>query len=258
MSLIYQNFMLEVIEVFIENLLSRVSGVISICFIGSRNTQEGVAEESDLDLMVLIDDTEEVAPDVKNVIKNIARMVNPILHCQIYTLTEFWKYVNEGSPITYTMLRDATAYYDTGFFETLQKLVKIGSIRPTNKAIEKQLTLAKQLMKITYHSVNKGLIHNLEGAVVSSAQSILMELGVAPPSPKQVPAYVKKFLVDEGLLPEEYYHIANKVVQTHKDIEHEKKTSLSGKELQDLYNDTNKFVTRMEQVLVAIKGERKD
>lgn len=247
--------MLQVIEVFIQNVLSRFSNVKTICLIGS--IKKGTSEEgSDLDLLILVDDTCIVDKNyMTKMIKKIGKMINNKIHCQVFFLKEFWRYINDGSPITFTMIRDSTIYYDTGFFETLKNLVKTGAIKPKTQAVQHQLDIAKQLMKITYHSVNKGLINNLEGAVVSSTQSLLMEMGVEPPAPKEVPLYIKKFLVDREILADEYYGIARRVIQTYKDIEHKKRQQLSGKELQELYNDTNKFVTKVEQVLASMKAK---
>ncbi|MBN1924054.1 MAG: nucleotidyltransferase domain-containing protein [Nanoarchaeota archaeon] len=244
--------MLKIVDVFIHNLLSRVSNIISVCVFGSRQS-ENAEESSDLDILIIVDDTFDIDKDyTTEIIKKISYMVNPIIHCQIFYLKEFWKYISTGSPITFTILRDSTIYYDTGFFDALQKLVRSGTIKPKTEAVERQLTIAKQLMKITYHSVNKGLIQNLEGAIVSSTQSLLMEMGIEPPAPKEVPLFIKKYLVEREILSDEYYVIARKVIQTYKDIEHNVKPALSGKILQELYNDTNKFVMKVEEILSNI------
>lgn len=246
--------MIDTVNVFVQNTLSRLTNITSICLIGSRNKEESVEQGSDLDIMVLVDDTEELNKNkVKTIVKNIGKMVDEIIDCEVLFLTEFWKYVNSGSPIIYHMIKNATIYYDTGFFETIQKLMRFGCIKPKSKAVDQQLSIAKQLMKITYHSVNRGLINNLQGAVVSSTQSLLMEMGVEPPNPKQVPDYIKKFLVDENILNEEYYNIAKEVIQTHKDIEHNKKPPLSGNDLQKLYNNSTKFVTKIEDIISSMK-----
>lgn len=242
-----------VVEVFVQNVLARFTTIKTVCLIGSKRagTQE---EGSDLDILVLVDDTEPVDKDyMTRIIKKIGSMINSSIHCQVLYLKEFWRYLSEGSPITFTMIRDSTIYYDVGFFETLQRLVRSGTLKPKPQAVQHQLDIAKQLIKITHHSVHKGLINNLEGAIVSSTQSLLMEMGVEPPAPKQVPVYIKRFLVDREIIADEYYGIARKVIQTFKDIEHNKRPQLSGKELQELYNDTNKFVTKVEQVLSAMK-----
>lgn len=246
--------MIPAVNIFTQNLLSRVPNLISVCLIGSRATNYELKESSDLDIMILMDDTEKFDKEERSIIvKNIGKMVNCKIQCSIYYLTDLWKYIDSGSPITFTMIRDSIIYYDTGFLEILKKLVRKGIIQPKTEAVEKQLMIAKQLMKITYHSVNKGLIQNLEGAVVSSTQSLLMKMGVEPPTPKQVPIFIKNLLVDKNILTDDYYTIARKVIQTYKDIEHDNKPPLSGKELQQLYNDTNKFVNKIEEILSRMK-----
>jgi hypothetical protein len=150
------------------------------------------------------------------------------------------------------MLRDAKVYYDTGFFETLQKLLRAGFIKPKTEDAERQLFIAKQLMKMTYHSINKGLVDNLQGAVVSATQSLLMLLGKEPPAPKQIPQAIKE-LIGLKLIEEEYYLIAKKILQVSKEIEHGKRSNLNAQELQIMYNYTNKFVLKMEELIQKTK-----
>jgi len=242
--------MYKLVNVLVHNLLSRFNNIISVCLIGSRRNNYLVEECSDLDVLVIVDDSEQIDKNyVKNSIKKIGTIVSDLIHVQVFFLSEFWKYIETGSPITYTMIRDGIAYYDIGFFEVMQKLVKKGLVKPKTEAVERQLSIAKQLMSITYHSFNKGFVQNLEGAIVSAVQSLLIEMGIEPPSPKQVPEFLKKYLVDRGILSEGYYFIASNVIQTYKDIEHKKRAPLSGDELQKMYNDTNEFIMKIEDII---------
>jgi hypothetical protein len=42
----------------------------------------------------------------------------------------------------------------------------------------------------------------------------------------------------------------------YKDIEHKRKAPLSGKELQELYNDTNKFVFKVEEIISKVRSRK--
>jgi len=250
--------MLEIVDLFIEKLLSKYENLISVCIIGSRLTPK-FDKSSDLDIIVLLDNSGSNSGSlkldedaIKSNIKEIASQVDNIIHCQVMFLTHFWSYVSSGSPITFTILRDAKVYYDTGFFETLQKLLKAGLIKPKTEDAERQLFIAKQLMKMTYHSINKGLVDNLEGAVVSATQSLLMHMGMEPPAPKQIPDSIKE-LVNKRLMDDEYYLIAKKIISVFKEIEHGKRSNLNAQELQVLYNYTNKFVIKMEELIERTK-----
>ncbi|VVB76096.1 Uncharacterised protein [Candidatus Tiddalikarchaeum anstoanum] len=249
--------MIEIVDVFVKNLISRVINISSVCLIGSANSGVGYEDASDIDIVVIFDDTEEVNKEYyESVIKRIAQAVSPKIHCQTFSLTEFWNYVENGSPVTFTILRDASIYYDTGFFTTMQKLVRKKVVKLKQESVERQLFIAKQLMDMTYHSVNKGLIQNLEGAIISSTQSLLIEMGLDLPAPKQIPDAIRDYLVSKKVLEEQYYNIARKVIQTFKDIEHNKRPNLSGQELQQLYNDTKTFVNRVEQVLTDVRKNK--
>jgi len=245
--------MLELVDLFIEKLLSKYENLISVCLIGSRLSDK-FDKSSDLDVIVLLDNTSSKIDEdrIKAEIKELAATVDKIIHCQVFFLTHFWNYVTSGSPITFTMLRDAKAYYDIGFFETLQKLLRAGFIKPKTEDAERQLFIAKQLMKMTYHSINKGLVDNLQGAVVSATQSLLMLMGKEPPAPKQIPLALQE-LVKIKLIEEEYYLIAKKIIEVYKEIEHGKRSNLDAKELQIMYNYTNKFVIRIEELIQRFK-----
>ena len=246
--------MLEIIDLFIEKMLSKYENLISVCLIGSR-LSSNYDKSSDLDIIVLIDNASVKIDEesMKSEIKELAASVDKIIHCQIMFLTNFWNYISNGSPITFTILRDAKVYYDTGFFETLQKLLRAGLIKPKTEDAERQLFIAKQLMKMTYHSINKGLLDNLQGAVVSATQSLLMQMGKEPPAPKQIPEAIKE-LVNKKLIDEEYYLIAKKIIQVLKDIEHGKRGNLDAQELQIMYNYTNKFMIKMEELIQKSKN----
>lgn len=246
--------MIPLVDSFVKNLISRVMNICSVCLIGSASTGSGFEETSDIDVVLIFDDTDGADKErCELVIKRIALAVSSRLHCQVFALSDFWNHVENGSPVTFTILRDATVYYDTGFFSTLQKLARKKLITPKKESVERQLFIAKQLMDMTYHSVNKGLIQNLEGAIISSTQSLLMEMGIEPPAPKQIPEAIREHLVSRRILEEPFYNIAKKVIQTYKDIEHNKRPNLSGQELQQLYNETRAFVTRAEQALASIR-----
>ena len=113
--------MIEIIDYFIEKLLGKYDNVVSVCLIGSR-LREDYDKSSDLDIIVLIDNASQKIDEdaVKEEIKGLASKVNEIIHCQVMFLTHFWNYISNGSPVTFTMIRDAKAYYDTGFFETFE------------------------------------------------------------------------------------------------------------------------------------------
>ncbi len=241
---------------FVSQVLNNYSNIVSIFLIGSRVNKTKVDEGSDIDIVVVVDDLEySWREEIEKEIKESAKKIEPKLHCQVMPITKFWKYIEIGSPITYTMIRDSKILFDIGFISIIKKLQREGYIRPKREAVERQLAIAKQLIKITYHNVNQGLIKNLEGAIVSSAQSALIEMGIEPPTPKEVPDYIKRVLVDRNLLDEKYYHICKRIIDKYKEIEHKKGKGVSPTELQELYNETNDFVSKMEEIVKAIKKQ---
>ena len=91
-------------------------------------------KESDIDLAVIVDDT-----DLKNMSRAEARkrlmaMINKAGHeifpkfgaIQVYLLTDVWDWIKDASPVIFTLLRDGIPLYDTGLLTPWRLLLKHG------------------------------------------------------------------------------------------------------------------------------------
>ncbi len=241
------------VQHFVSEVLSYCANIISIVLIGS-NKDDEVSEDSDYDVVVLINDLR-----MNNVgsfcreIKKLGEMINSRLHVQTYLLSDFWNHVQRGTPFTLSILNDSKIVYDIGFFTIIKNLYDSKIITSKNDEIERQKSIAKQKMNMTYYNVKKGLPRDLEEVVVRYSQSVLMKMGVDPPKPNKIPDYIHEHLVKKNLLEKEYYIIAKKIINTYKKIEHGDKRTLPGRTLQKMYNDAHKFATRMESLLNKLK-----
>lgn len=230
---------------------------------GSSLSGIGKTETSDIDVAIIVDNT-----DVKKMSKSelkdkllskLVKMSYPYskkIHPQAYLLTEFWEYIREGNPVLYNVLRTGTPIYDTGFFLPIQMLLKKGEIKPSKEAVDKHMRIANRLLDKTEKMMLKKMTKNLHLAAVSSAQAVLMEKGYRPPAQKEVPEFVKKHLVEEGDLDEEYYKMANDLVYLYKDVEHDRRKEISGKELDEFLEKGKKFVKKMKEMLEEMREEK--
>jgi len=215
---------------------------------------------SDIDVAILVDDT-DVTRMTRPMLKEklfqrlieVAYVIDKKIHPQPYLLTEFWEYVRHGNPVLYNVLRTGIPLYDTGFYLPIQMIFKQGLIRPSNEAVDRHMMLSKELVKITNQLFNKKLIYNMEQAVISSGQAVLMEFGYRPPAPKEVAEFLEK-LAKEGKIDSKYPKICAKIVEVFKGTEHGIIKEISGKELDEFMKQTKEFVEAMEDVL---KKERK-
>ncbi len=94
-------------------------------------------------------------------------------------------------------------------------------------------------------------------AILTPSQAALMLYGVAPPSPKETGALMRDIFVrKEKLLEDKFVRILEKSVELRKAIEHGEKKEMSGKELDDLVRDGDKYLKRIKRLFTQIEKIR--
>lgn len=188
----------------------------------------------------------------------IGYQISKKIHPQPYLLTEFWEYVREGNPVIYNLvLRDSVIIYDTGFLLPMQMLMRMGNIKPSREAVDKHMRISSDLIKLSKETMTHKICYNLEQAVVSSSQAVLMELGYRPPVPKETADFVEKYLVEKHkLLDRKYVKIAREIIQIYKDIEHKEKKEFTGKEFDEYKEKIEEYVEAFSKILKKIRKEK--
>lgn len=258
----------KAVEQYVAAVVGKFGKYIkAVAMWGSKKTKVSVAKKGkthDIDVAIIVDDTDvrrmtrgELKDKLFQRLLEMAYPVSQKLHPQPYLLTEFWQYVLEGNPVLYNVLRDGVILYDTGFFMPVQMLMKMGNIKPSKESIDKHIFVAGELLKLTQNTMLTKMSYDLEQAVVSSAQAVLMELGYRPPAPSETPKFVMDILVNkEKLVPEKYAKMAETVIRNYKDIEHKDKKEYTGKEWDSHLEQTKDFVKKMTELLKKIRNER--
>jgi len=253
------------VEMYTASILEKFKHYIKAVVIwGSSKTGIGKKRSSDIDVAVIVDDTDVrrmSRPELKErLFQHLLQRAYPIsrrIHPQPYLLSEFLEYVREGNPVIYNVLKDGFVVYDTGFFLPLQRLLGMGNIRPSKECVDKHIAISLDLLDLAKSTLTEKLTYDLEQAVVSSAQAVLMELGYRPPAPREVAKFVEEFLVKkEKLIDEEYVKIAKDVIDFYKSIEHREKREVSGKEFDEYFDKANRFVKKMIELLEKIRKEK--
>ncbi len=253
------------VEMYTASILEKFKHYIKAVVIwGSSKTGIGKRKTSDIDVAVIVDDTDVrrmTRPELKErLFQHLLQRAYPIskrIHPQPYLLSEFLEYVREGNPVIYNVLKDGFVIYDTGFFLPLQRLLGMGNIKPSKECVDKHIAISLDLLDLAKSTLTEKLTYDLEQAVVSSAQAVLMELGYRPPAPREVAKFVEEILVKkEKLVDEEYAKIAKEVVELYKSVEHRERKEVSGKEFDEYFEKTNKFVKKMIELLEKLRKER--
>ena len=257
----------EAVEVYAATILKKFTKFVkAVVVFGSIKTGAGKKKTSDIDIAIIVDDTDVktmTRAEVKDkLFQRLIEQAYPIskkLHPQPYLLTEFWEYIREGNPVIINVLNSGVVVYDTGFFKPIQMLYKMGMISPSKERIDRNIIVSTKLLDSVKFELLTNVTREIALSVVNSAQALLMELGYRPSSLPETGPFVEEYLVKEHKLVEkEYADIAKRVVQFYKDVEHREIKHITGKKIDELYKDAEKFVNRMKKELLEIrkaKGE---
>jgi predicted nucleotidyltransferase/uncharacterized protein (UPF0332 family) len=220
--------------------------------------------KSDVDVFIVIDDTEkEITPEEKNEIdENLEKMATEIsedISIQpSYTLTEFWDYARVCHPIIYNFIKEGKTLYDAGFFMPIKRLLDMGKIPATREAIESYMEGApKKLMRAKTVKLLM-LAEDCYYAMLNTAQAVLMFMGLEPPVPNKAYDEVKKYLVDSGILEQQYADWLKDIIDVRKKIEHKELMDVTGAYVDEWIDKADKFTEKMFQLLSVLEFRKKE
>ncbi|MFH1182396.1 MAG: nucleotidyltransferase domain-containing protein [Candidatus Woesearchaeota archaeon] len=227
--------------------------VKAIVLFGSTSKAQRTNPGSDIDILIIIDDTEtvltrELIETYRIIVEKLIISISDKLHVTSLKLTTFWEYVRAGDPVGMNILRTGVALLDTGFFEPLRALLVRGRIRPSPEAIWTYFARAPRTIHNSKWHVLQGTL-NLYWAVIDAAHAALMKVGVTPPSPEHVAEMIEEKLVKEKIVPRRYADIAQKFYKLQKDIVYREIKEVSGKEFDAYCKEAQEFVDEMGKVI---------
>jgi len=223
-------------------------------------------EQSDIDVMVIIDDTDvkkmtraELKDKLRAIIIGMGIEAGEMtgirnkLNIQVYILTDFWDSLKEANPIIFTLLRDGVPFYDRGLFMPWKQMLKMGKIKPSQEAIDMFMGSGDQMLKRVHFKLKEIGMEDTYYAILTPSQAALMLFGVPPPAPRETAKLMRQiFVKKEKLLEEKYVKILEKNIQIRKDLEHGSKENLSGKEIDDLLKDAEEYLVRVNKLFKQI------
>ncbi len=243
-----------------------------VCYVLAGSLVQGKATpESDIDVFIVVDDTDvkrmtraELKDKLRAIIVGMGFEAGKItgienkLNIQVYILTDFWENMREANPVIFTFLRDGIPLYDRGIFMAWKNLLKMGRIKPSKEAIDLYKNSGEEILKRVELKLKEIGSEDFFWATLTPTQAAIMLYGLPPPTPKETPIVLKEiFVKKEKLLEQEYVDIIEKILKVRKDIEHGKKKSITGKEIDELLNDSVKYLERLKKLFKEIE-ERKE
>lgn len=224
-------------------------------------------EQSDIDVMVIIDDTDvkkmtraELKDKLRAIIIGMGIEAGEMtgvrnkLNIQVYILTDFWDSLKEANPIIFTLLRDGVPFYDRGLFMPWKQMLKMGKIKPSQEAIDMFMNSGDQMLNRVHLKLKEIGMEDTFYAILTPSQAALMLFGVPPPAPRETAKLMREiFVKKEKLLEEKYVKILEHNIEIRKDLEHGTKEKLTGKEIDQLLNDAEKFLKRINRLFKQIE-----
>ncbi|MEM4152920.1 MAG: nucleotidyltransferase domain-containing protein [Candidatus Pacearchaeota archaeon] len=240
--------------------------VVSYVLAGSL-VREEATKTSDIDVYVVIDDTDvkrmsrfELREKLRAIIYSytieageIAGVKNK-LSPQVYILTEFWEAVKDAHPVIFTFIRDGVPLYDRGAFMPWKLLLKMGKIKPSPEAIDMFMSLGERVAENVKRKLNEIVTEDIYWGVITPSQAVLMLYGIAPPTPKETVTLMKEIFVNkEKLLEQKYIDILDKIVSIYKKYEHEEIKTITGKEIDELLEQSSEYIKRLKELMNQIE-----
>ena len=219
--------------------------------------------ESDIDTLVILDDTKlqkDVPDDAKKKIQkkvtDLAKETDERITIQYFPfLTEFWDSLRKGEPLAIEAVRNGEPVYDTGLFMPAKRLLQRGKISGTQESVRKRLKVGAAGYKKAEKNVKSSVPHKLEQAMASAGQAPIMLAGKNPPAKENVPEVLEEMFVEEGMLEQEYADMAEDIHDFgNKGEKHPEE--VTGEEVDEHLEKTDDFIRRMHQ-LVSEMGARK-
>ena len=258
---IHKNMVLKKFERYI------VSYVLAGSLIQGRATKT-----SDIDVWIVIDDTDvkrmtraELKDKLRAIIIGMGIEAGEItgvknkINIQVYILTDFWDSLKEANPIIFTLLRDGVPFYDRGIFMPWKQLLKMGKIKPSAEAIDMFMASGDQMLKRVRNELKNIGMEDIYYAILTPSQAALMLHGVPPPAPKETAELMREiFVKKEKLLEDKYVNTLDKVIKNRKDIEHGLKKETTGKEIDTLLEEAEKYLKRINRLFTQIEKMKEE
>ena len=249
----YSREQLDIAYKFTEKAYKEFGSFVKAIVLFGSSTRKNPSEEGDIDILIIVDDVSTIlSPEAveayRIIVQNLITNISSRLHVTTLKLTSFWDYIRQADPVALNILRDGFSIIDTGFFDPIQNLLRMGRIRPTAEAIWNYYVRAPAtLQNSKWHLFQATL--DLYWAAIDASHAALMKMGEVPPSPEHVADLMDAVLVKKKIINKKYSDTMRNLYEISRKILHREKTTLTGGEYQKLYQDTQDLIIRMRDIV---------
>ncbi|MFT4310651.1 MAG: nucleotidyltransferase domain-containing protein [Candidatus Woesearchaeota archaeon] len=274
-TIVYDTGMLSAVKIaeIHKNMTLKKFEKYIVSYVLAGSLVQGKANaESDIDVFIVIDDTDvkrmsraELKDKLRAIILNMGVEAGQItgiknkINIQTYILTDFWDSIKEANPVIFTFLRDGVPFFDRGIFMPWKQLLRLGKIRPSMEAIDLYMNSGAQVLDRVKIRLKEIALEDFFYATLTPSQAVLMMYGITPPTPKETPGVMSEvFVKKEKMMDEKYVKTLEKIVKVRKDLEHGKKTSVTGKEIDELFEEATAYRKGIEELASTIEKRRNE
>jgi len=244
----------EVITDFLAEIHGKYdSMIISVVLFGStaRNEEN---DNSDIDLMVIVDDTED--EDFERAKKNLTTIEEKYekISLEIISLIEFWNGVRMGSPVIINMIRDGKPILDRAMFTPVKRLLKMGLIKPSIEMVERyRKRVPKRIERIKGNKIMM-VFEDCFYAFVESASVPIILSGIIPPKPEDIPNVLRSIMRKLKIKGINIKPLAE-ILKLRKEIKYNNQADVTGIEVdiwlskaEDFIKEMNDFTRKIENI----------
>ncbi len=255
---------MDAAEEFADKILDKLGDKVKVVAVWGSVSKGEHGYDSDIDTLVILDDTKlqrDVPDDAKKKIRrkvtDLAQETDERITIQYFPfLTEFWDSLRKGEPLAIEAVRNGEPVYDTGIFMPAKRLLERGKISGTHESVRKRLKMAAAGYKKAEKEVKSSIPHKLEQSMANAGQGPIMLMGKTPPGKEKVPGVLEEMFVEKDMLEQEYVDMAQEIYDFG-DKGEKNPQEVTGEELDEHLEKTDKFIRRMHQLVSELGTRRK-
>ncbi len=255
---------MQAAEEFSEKLKDKLGDKVKVVAVWGSVAKGEHGHDSDIDTLVILDDTKlkkDVPDDAKKKIQRkvtqAAKDTDDRITIQYFPfLTEFWDSLRKGEPLAIEAVRNGQPVYDTGIFMPAKRLLQRGKIKATRESVKKRLKMAAAGYKKAEKNLRSSIPHKLEQVMANAGQAPIMLVGKNPPPKEKVPETLEEMFVEKDMLEEEYVDIAQELYDFG-DKGEKHPDEVTGEEVEEHLNKADDFVRRMHKLVSQLGAQKK-
>ncbi len=262
---------IKITEVHKTMILKKFEKYI-VSYVLAGSVVQGKPNPNDIDVYLVIDDTDvkkmtraELKDKLRAIIIGMGIEAGEMtgvkgkLHVQVYILTDFWDSLKEANPVILTFLRDGVPFHDRGIFMAWKQLLKMGKIKPSAEAIDLFMGSGEQMITRVKNKLTDIGKEDIYYAILTPSQAAIMLYGMPPPTPRETPLVLNDlFVKKEKILEKKFIDILQNTFDVRKSIEYGEKKELSGKELDELLSNADKYLKIIKRLFTQIEKMREE